>query len=63
VNVKLLFGKPLPPSLRRAKAATNLSWAATLILFAGAGLATWLVMSLLMKDAREAEEMIYFWPE
>ena len=63
MNVRHLFGKPLPHFLRPKSSPLTSSWIATLSLFAIAGLTVWAVKSLLTKDARETEEMIYFWPE
>jgi hypothetical protein len=40
-----------------------MSWLSTLMLLAGAGVVTWVVMALLARDAKETEEMVYFWPE
>ena len=63
MNVRHLFGKPLPRALLGGRNPSGLSWVATAAMLAGAGLATWLVMGLLKKDREEVEEMIYFWPE
>jgi len=62
MNIRHLFGKPLPRALL-GRNPSDLSWVSALALLAGAGLATWLVMGLLKKDREEVEEMIYFWPE
>ena len=64
MNIRHLFGKPLPRALLRAKNATGLSLLSTIALLAGAGVVTWLMMALLRKEQSEMEEeMIYFWPE
>lgn len=63
MKMRVLFGKPLPRALRRAKETTGMSWLSTLTLLAGAGVVTWVVMALLARDAKETEEMVYFWPE
>ncbi len=62
MNIRHLFGKPLPRALIAGN-AVSLSWTSTLMLLAGAGLVTWVVVGLLKKDQQEVEEMLYFWPE
>ena len=61
MNVRLIFGKPLPKALHRR--SSDRSWFSTVMLLAGAGVVTWVVAKLLARDARETDDMIYFWPE
>ena len=63
MKMRVLFGKPLPRALRRASDTSRGSWLSTLALLASAGVVTWVVMALLARDAKETEEMVYFWPE
>ena len=63
MNVKHLFGKPLPSYLKPKPLVRGRSLMASLGLFAVAGLTIWVVKALLTKDTKETEEMVYFWPE
>jgi hypothetical protein len=62
MNIRLLFGKPLPRALRN-RHGSEMGWSKTLFLLAGAGVITWVVMKLLGRDAKETEDIVYFWPE
>jgi hypothetical protein len=60
MNVRLLFGKPLPRALYRVKAASILSWMPVFLLVAGTGLMSWLVMRLLRRAKTEMEQMVFY---
>jgi hypothetical protein len=63
MNVRHLFGKTPARLLQSKPSRVERSWLVTLALLCVAGLIAWAVQALLAADAKEKDEMIYFWPE